>query len=921
MKNKNLRPALAPPVCCHYHPDFRTLYSIFAQYMLMADVTLLSDESPSCSIPTINPQTLSASRFLPPDTLIHIFKYLPISATRNVALCSRRFKVLVYDDEIWDAKLRLLGIDTPITLSTEEVQAAPTTGKTNLSLMGTSSSLYINNKPLNELIPGLKLDPFTARARARSTGKAREIFSQFYTRLYPFYVDLRHASGESMVLSEYGSEPEECGRILSKLVGLGKCKVVDDWSQLNDQVEKICRYFENACLHEFEVAYDDQDVEQMQRYATALVELNGGQSCIQTFIQKHSMFYDNPFQPDANFKSTPPNFQPFQEFMKAISEELKVQASVIHDVFPPKADVYYIFADRVFEDVIADYLGIVLERARAIDLQLYLKVIASSLDSCLEFVDILTSETLPSRLEDERAKNILFKLFLPLMDDYLHDEIQYVKLASEKYINKWKASTSGMQGGPSSTTISNQNRESFKRKYLSAFKKIVSVPVELVSSAATSISSPFHRESKGGHSPDVSISTTAVANSEPNTPTDSPSSTPTINDEKDDKRLSTATLTNDEVGEKKKTQVDNVRKRSSSHTGSRPNSMSSVRSDNELNNAMHELDALQHLLSLELCLQLIHVNKDAEHRVQRFVKVGFPGRLKTDIQKCAEHVFTDLLKIMGPMHIKPGFDRAATHLAKYTPQEEGETRDRTDVAPLAEFFELVHIADLIQQMIEVYWKEEMNKIVDKHDFLNEVNKEKKSFERLLDDCVAQGMDQGIQVLIAQVQYILTTEQKPSDYNPSPNEVTDLKPSKACRDTIDCLKNHTEMLKGSVEKETMNIFYQEVGKRFYECLCKHIKSQTISEQGGFQIISDVNAYDNYILSLRQRTITPYFAALKALANIYIISNPSDIKDVIHDLERYHGILRIEDLFEFAACRSDWPTIRRTVQKDMTDCNIM
>jgi recyclin-1 len=105
------------------------------------------------------------------------------------------------------------------------------------------------------------------------------------------------------------------------------------------------------------------------------------------------------------------------------------------------------------------------------------------------------------------------------------------------------------------------------------------------------------------------------------------------------------------------------------------------------------------------------------------------------------------------------------------------------------------------------------------------------------------------------------------------------------------------------------------------LCKHIKRQTINEQGGFQIISDLNAYDNYIVSLRQRTVTPYFAALKALANIYIISNPTDIKDVIHDLERYHGILRIEDLFEFAACRSDWPSIRRTVQKDMTDCNIM
>jgi recyclin-1 len=50
---------------------------------------------------------------------------------------------------------------------------------------------------------------------------------------------------------------------------------------------------------------------------------------------------------------------------------------------------------------------------------------------------------------------------------------------------------------------------------------------------------------------------------------------------------------------------------------------------------------------------------------------------------------------------------AAVHLASYTPNEEGDTLNRTDVAPLTEFFELVHIADLIQQMIEVYWKEEM----------------------------------------------------------------------------------------------------------------------------------------------------------------------------------------------------------------------
>lgn len=87
------------------------------------------------------------------------------------------------------------------------------------------------------------------------------------------------------------------------------------------------------------------------------------------------------------------------------------------------------------------------------------------------------------------------------------------------------------------------------------------------------------------------------------------------------------------------------------------------------------------------------------------------------------------------------------------------------------------------------------------------------------------------------------------------------------------------------------------------------------------MSDMNAYYSFIVSLGQKDCTPCFLALKSLANIYIIESASDIKSIIHDLERYHGLMRVEDLFEFAACRSDWQTIKRVVQKDMTDCSIM
>lgn len=99
--------------------------------------------------------------------------------------------------------------------------------------------------------------------------------------------------------------------------------------------------------------------------------------------------------------------------------------------------------------------------------------------------------------------------------------------------------------------------------------------------------------------------------------------------------------------------------------------------------------------------------------------------------------------------------------------------------------------------------------------MNEVNKEKKVFERILDDSVADGMDRGIQVLLAQVEYILTNEQKPEDYNPPGDMITDLKPTQACQDTIECLKRNTAMLNGAAEKSTMDLFFSEIGRRFSE----------------------------------------------------------------------------------------------------------
>jgi recyclin-1 len=97
-----------------------------------------------------------------------------------------------------------------------------------------------------------------------------------------------------------------------------------------------------------------------------------------------------------------------------------------------------------------------------------------------------------------------------------------------------------------------------------------------------------------------------------------------------------------------------------------------------------------------------------------------------------------------------------------------------------DFFELVHVADLILQMVQMYYAEEMCKHIDKMDFLNEANKEKKAFERMIDDGVAAGLDKSIEVLIGQVEYILATMQLPTDYNPDENTDIELQATRVRR---------------------------------------------------------------------------------------------------------------------------------------------
>lgn len=139
------------------------------------------------------------------------------------------------------------------------------------------------------------------------------------------------------------------------------------------------------------------------------------------------------------------------------------------------------------------------------------------------------------------------------------------------------------------------------RNYLTAFKKVLTLPVDLVSTAATTIASPFQRASllppKRAATLTIEIPTTTPQSTPPSTPTST-----SMN-----RSSSTSTL-----------QSETTKSYGKEVTG-------------QLEFARQELDMLQNYLSLETSLQLIHINKESERRIQQFIDIGFPGRMKTDM--------------------------------------------------------------------------------------------------------------------------------------------------------------------------------------------------------------------------------------------------------------------------------------------------
>ncbi|KAK4054487.1 F-box protein: endocytic membrane traffic, recycling ReCYcling 1 [Microbotryomycetes sp. JL201] len=744
------------------------------------------------------------------------------------------------------------------------------------------------------------------RTRSEIAAKAQDenmplidVFKAHHALLLPYYLSLVHHTTSSLVFSTAELSPMMRAQILSSLVRfcdplVAPTRSLPQRTTVRRNVQSAMDFFESALISEFEKADTRRDEHAMKEKAEVLWELNQTSNVMQVFVQKREIFYDQSHNPLRNIsKITTPDggqsdsidFSPMDAYMNAVLNVLKKDGSLIARVFPPQADVLIYFLERISNDIISEYITQLLSEAQSLQNPLFLLATAATFGQVYRLVDAaLKIEPKSPLVTKERAEDVVFKVFEPLMDDYLSEETEWIRQVLEGICDEWERKSASSLAMSDPTFLNASNPVQVKKNVLAGFTKALLIPVTIIPKTAAY---SFNAITLGATTTFNSLTSFGLGTTSSSTGT-SRARTPTPG------------ALGDTLGPAVVAPVESSAGAWGGTTT--PPASEAVTSKHESSSAS-QFDRLQLLLSLDTALQLIQADRDSLKRVQTFIR--FPDSYGRKVRDTIEEVFVILLQTLSDKHIAPGFAKASVQMAAYRPEEHDSEKR---MAPLVQFFELVHVGDTIVQMVEAGY-------IDKRDFLNSVVREKKRFESALDDAVATGLNAGVNVLMSQVEHVITTHQDLRDFSPPEGSIIELQPTRACREAIDILSTHCDMLKGSTDKQILEVFNQEVGIRLFGIVLKHIKRQLITLDGGFQLIADLNAYHSFVSSLRQPTVTTYFSSLKMVGEIFIVDSPKELGQLVRDVSRYEGALSSDDLYEIVQRRADWKVIEKQVEKQL------
>ncbi|KAK9144987.1 hypothetical protein Sjap_004890 [Stephania japonica] len=138
----------------------------------------------------------------------------------------------------------------------------------------------------------------------------------------------------------------------------------------------------------------------------------------------------------------------------------------------------------------------------------------------------------------------------------------------------------------------------------------------------------------------------------------------------------------------------------------------------------------------------------------------------------------------------------------------------------------------------------------------------------------KGLQQCIETVMAEVERLLSAEQKATDYrSPDDGNTLDHRPTSACTRVVAYLSRVLEIAFTALEGLNKQAFLTELGNRLYKGLLNHWQKFTFNPSGGLRLKRDITEYGEFVRSFNAPSVDEKFELLGIMANVFIVAPES------------------------------------------------
>ncbi|CAI9095527.1 OLC1v1031508C2 [Oldenlandia corymbosa var. corymbosa] len=138
----------------------------------------------------------------------------------------------------------------------------------------------------------------------------------------------------------------------------------------------------------------------------------------------------------------------------------------------------------------------------------------------------------------------------------------------------------------------------------------------------------------------------------------------------------------------------------------------------------------------------------------------------------------------------------------------------------------------------------------------------------------KGLQQCIETVMAEVERLLSAEQKATDYrSPDDGIAPDHRPTNACTRVVAYLSRVLEAAFTALEGLNKQAFLTELGNRLHKVLLNHWQKFTFNPSGGLRLKRDITEYGEFVRSFNAPSVDEKFELLGIMANVFIVAPES------------------------------------------------